>query len=106
MFADAIPADASALMDGIHPKDRDRVLGAIRAAAEDLADASFEHRAVRSDGATRWVHARVVPMSNEEGPPVLWASQPTSPNRSGANGSWRCSTGSSVTRNDMAVVLG
>lgn len=64
--ADVLRSDISRLMDGVHSEDRDRVLQAIQGAAEDLADASVEHRVVRPDGGIRWVHARIVPMSDEE----------------------------------------
>ncbi|ESP89761.1 PAS domain S-box [Candidatus Halobonum tyrrellensis G22] len=63
--ADALRSDVSRLMDGVHSEDRDRVLQAIGGAAEDRTDASVEHRVVRPDGAIRWVHARIVSMSDD-----------------------------------------
>ncbi|MFB6196517.1 MAG: sensor histidine kinase [Haloplanus sp.] len=60
--------DFSALFDGIHPDDVDRVRAVIE--DEGLAGGdpeTLEHRVVRPDGEIRWVEVRVVPVHDDDG---------------------------------------
>jgi PAS domain S-box-containing protein len=52
-------------LDSIHPDDRDAVTAAIGRQGEGY---DLEYRIVRPDGSLRWVHARVFPIPEEEGP--------------------------------------
>ncbi len=52
-------------LDSIHPDDRDAVTAAIGRQGEGY---DLEYRVVRPDGPLRWVHARVFPIPEEDGP--------------------------------------
>jgi signal transduction histidine kinase/ActR/RegA family two-component response regulator/PAS domain-containing protein len=43
----------------VHPRDRERAAVELLAAADEGRDCEFEFRAVRADGAVRWLHARL-----------------------------------------------
>lgn len=49
------PGTFAAFRDEIHPADREHVIAAIAAAAEQQRDHHIEYRIVRRDGAVRWV---------------------------------------------------
>lgn len=52
------PGTFEAFRNEIHPDDRDRVLDAIRQAADARRDHHVEYRIVRTDGSVRWVEGR------------------------------------------------
>jgi PAS domain S-box-containing protein len=64
--ADAIEDDVSRMIEGIHPEDRDRIASIMSRPEEAVSAESLEHRVVRPDGEVRWVHARLVPVREEE----------------------------------------
>ncbi|MBN1818790.1 MAG: PAS domain S-box protein, partial [Sedimentisphaerales bacterium] len=52
-------------LEGVHPKDRDRMNLGLQRHAQGLWD--FEYRIVRPDGNVRWVRDRGFPIRNEQG---------------------------------------
>jgi PAS domain S-box-containing protein len=58
-----------AFRNEIHPADRDRVIEAIAAAAEQQRDHHVEYRIVRPDGAVRWVEGLGQVFCDEHGRP-------------------------------------
>ncbi len=56
-------------IDGVHPDDRDVVLGALATVAgKPLSAGSFpEYRVLRPDGQMRWVQARFFPVADDSG---------------------------------------
>ncbi len=52
-------------IEGIHPEDRDRVVGILEAQREQTFE--VEYRVVRSDGSVRWIRARAFPVKNQSG---------------------------------------
>jgi PAS domain S-box-containing protein len=67
--AGAFPGTFEAFRNEIHPADRDRVIEAIRAAAEQRRDHHIEYRIVRSDGTARWVDGIGHVLCDEQGRP-------------------------------------
>jgi PAS domain S-box-containing protein len=63
------PGTFDAFRNEIHPADRERVLAAVRGAAESGDDHHVEYRIVRSDGAVRWVEGRGRLFHDEGGRP-------------------------------------
>ena len=57
--------DPSALLDGVHPDDRERVTEALGKLPHGTYDIEF--RVVRPDGQLRWVWSRGFPVRNERG---------------------------------------
>lgn len=51
----AFPGAFEAFLSRIHPQDRERVLGAIKASLDENVDYEIEHRIVLPDGPTRWI---------------------------------------------------
>jgi diguanylate cyclase (GGDEF)-like protein/PAS domain S-box-containing protein len=58
------------LMDIVHPDDRQLLKENIDSALSENKPYDFEHRIVRPDGETRWVHRRARVIRNEEGEPL------------------------------------
>jgi PAS domain S-box-containing protein len=58
-------ADPLALLDGVHPQDRDRVRRTLIEQARGNYD--LEYRVVRPGGDERWVRTRAFPVSNADG---------------------------------------
>ena len=58
-------SNPTALLDGVHPDDRERVRHAFLAPPETAYDVEF--RVVRPDGSERWVWSRVFPVRNARG---------------------------------------
>jgi PAS domain S-box-containing protein len=58
-----------AFQSEIHPQDRDRVIEAIRGAAEQHRDHHVEYRIVRPDGVVRWVEGMGQVLYDERGQP-------------------------------------
>jgi len=67
------PGTFDAFRNEIHPADRERVLAAVRGAAESGDDHQVEYRIVRSDGAVRWVEGRGRLFHDENGRPERMA---------------------------------
>jgi PAS domain S-box-containing protein len=63
---DALYANTSTLLDGVHPEDRDRVMRALEQLPHGGAY-DIEFRVVRPDGQIRWVWSRGFPVRNERG---------------------------------------
>ncbi len=51
----------------IHDEERDQVLGGLRQAVSDGAPVDLEHRAVRTDGAVRWLRTIGRPLTRADG---------------------------------------
>nr|WP_242039821.1 PAS domain-containing protein [Anabaena sphaerica] len=54
-------------MEGIHPEDRDYILGKIEERHQKGEGASLEYRVVQPNGAIRWIWSRCFPIKNEQG---------------------------------------
>ncbi|MBW8302799.1 MAG: PAS domain-containing protein, partial [Brevundimonas sp.] len=67
---DAFGASYSAFLERIHPEDRARVEEAVRCAVEEGADYAIDHRIVRPDGETRFVHEYGEVERDQAGRPV------------------------------------
>ncbi|WP_144902740.1 PAS domain-containing sensor histidine kinase [Halobellus captivus] len=65
--AETLQNDPSRVLDGIHPDDRERVRSFMQQPAGQIANESYEGRVVRTDGTTRWVHTRQIPIRNDDG---------------------------------------
>lgn len=65
----SFPGTFEAFRSEIHPADRDRVLEAITAAADQRRDHHVEYRIVRADGAVRWVEGRGQLYCDQNGQP-------------------------------------
>lgn len=61
---------AEAMVNFVHPDDRDAVRRMSEAAIANDTPYDIEHRIVRSDGAVRWVHTRADVVHNEAGTPL------------------------------------
>jgi formate hydrogenlyase transcriptional activator len=61
----------------IHPDDRDQVIARWRHSVETGQPYDVEHRARRSDGEYRWIHARGQPLRDAEGNIVRWCNMLT-----------------------------
>jgi PAS domain S-box-containing protein len=62
---DELYANPQALLEGVHPEDRERVRDAMVSQSHDEYDMEF--RVVRPDGAQRWVWTRGFPVRSESG---------------------------------------
>ncbi len=67
--AGGFPGTFEAFQRDIHPEDRERVLQAVRRAAEERGDYHVEYRIVRPDGTVRWVEGRGQLFPDPEGRP-------------------------------------
>ena len=65
--AEAIQNDATHLVDGIHPDDRERVISIIGQSTQQVSEESYENRVVQPDGTVRWVHTRQIPIREDDG---------------------------------------
>ncbi len=59
-------------VERVHPDDRDWAMGVWLECERTGAPMSIEHRLLRPDGSTVWVHARAVPMPGADGRPTGW----------------------------------
>jgi PAS domain S-box-containing protein len=60
------------LREYVHPDDRETVMDRVREAVEAGAVFEHEHRVLRRDGTTGWMHSRAVPVHNGTGEIVEW----------------------------------
>jgi two-component system cell cycle sensor histidine kinase/response regulator CckA len=58
--------------ESVHPDDREWALGVWRESVRSGKPMSIEHRMLRPDGSTVWVHAQAVPMQGPGGRPAGW----------------------------------
>jgi PAS domain S-box-containing protein len=58
--------------DHVHPEDRPAVAATVAEAARAGTTVEFEHRVLRPDGSTGWVHTRAVPLLGDNGEVVEW----------------------------------
>jgi diguanylate cyclase (GGDEF)-like protein len=65
------PAGIDAMLEMVHPSDRDRVAQKISESIRERRAFRFDHRAVRFDGTELVVHQEGDVVSNESGEPVL-----------------------------------
>jgi len=61
---------ADAMVNFVHPDDRDAVRRMSESAIADDTPYDIEHRIIRGDGAVRWVHTRADVVRNEAGKPM------------------------------------
>lgn len=66
----SFPGTFEAFQQDIHPEDKERVLGAIRAAVHEQAPYHIQYRIVRPDGAVRWLEARGEVYRDDSGTPL------------------------------------
>ncbi len=64
---EALYADPSDFVEGVHPEDRPRVLAAFAREQDGGAFFDERYRVLRPDGTIRWVHARAYPVEGEPG---------------------------------------
>jgi c-di-GMP-specific phosphodiesterase len=67
------PATFADYLDRVHPEDRARVTNAVQTVVATAEPVEHDYRVVRSDGVTRWVHARVEVASTKDGAPARLA---------------------------------
>lgn len=63
--AAALLEDPQALLEGVHPDDREDLRAALRVQAQGLSE--LEYRVLRPDGGLRFVQARAFPLRDEHG---------------------------------------
>lgn len=54
----------------LHPEDREKLRSTVRKATEEGGEFTFEHRIIRKDGKTRWMHGRAETIKDSAGRPV------------------------------------
>ena len=59
-----------AVLEMVHPEDRDRVRETIRRALENRSECKLEFRLLRPDGAVRWTSVSGLVLTDEQGAPV------------------------------------
>lgn len=64
------PLPLEAIMERIHPEDRERVSRTIETAVETGEPYSLDNRILLPDGEIRWIHAQGEPEYDEDGKPV------------------------------------
>ena len=70
---DEIPPTVEAMLDCVHPDDREEVARRTAAAVEGASDYDLEHRVVRPDGEVRYVWGRGVLTRADDGTPLRLA---------------------------------
>ncbi|MGY6217042.1 PAS domain S-box protein [Methylolobus aquaticus] len=68
---DAVREDAAAVLETLHPDDRDAVIASIHGSAQTLRPLQHEYRVRFDDGTVRWLHGSSVPNRGTDGA-VLW----------------------------------
>jgi PAS domain S-box-containing protein len=63
-----------ALIDLVHPEDRERVMAALERPASPGEVIHSEHRIIRRDGKTRWIRISATPVPTEAGSPLRIAT--------------------------------
>jgi two-component system cell cycle sensor histidine kinase/response regulator CckA len=69
--ADEVRADASVLINAVHPEDRETLIENVEVSRRDLTPYQIVHRIVARDGGIRWLEARSTPRRLPDGS-TLW----------------------------------